>query len=169
MNSIHNFVIERLKLEEGWSSEPYLCTAGVKTIGYGTAYPLTEDEIAACPDGAKLPLSRCDGEQLLMLRSLPARNEVIDRLLPPYKVFFYDLPESVRATLMDMSYNIGVPRLSRFRKMLAGIKACDWAQAAEECLDSKYARTDVPERAKRNAYLLRVAGALPTLDELYEV
>jgi len=47
---------------------------------------------------------------------------------------------------MDMAFNMGVPRLCKFKKMWAAIYAGDYNTAAIEMLDSRWA-TQVGTRA----------------------
>jgi lysozyme len=56
-----------------------------------------------------------------------------------------------------MALNLGWPRLSAFRNMLAALQAMDYATAAREALDSKWAK-QVGARAERIAALYREAG-----------
>lgn len=56
--------------------------------------------------------------------------------------------------IFDMAYQMGVNGLLKFEKMLAAIDEEDYETAADELLDSNYAR-QTPERANRNADLLR--------------
>ena len=53
-----------------------------------------------------------------------------------------------RAVLMDMCFNIGMPRLKTFRKMLPALESGIYGIAAVEMRDSKWA-TDVGSRADR--------------------
>jgi len=53
-------------------------------------------------------------------------------------------------TLTNMCFNLGAPRLSGFKKMWEAIEAGDYSTAAEEMLDSKWAR-QVGPRADRLA------------------
>jgi lysozyme len=53
--------------------------------------------------------------------------------------------------LVNMAYQMGVGGLLQFRKMLAAVKKRDWAEAAIQIMDSKYASEDSPERAERMA------------------
>jgi lysozyme len=55
------------------------------------------------------------------------------------------------AVLIDMTFNLGSVR---WPKLTAAIKKKDWANAAKEIMDSKYAN-DVGERARRNACIMR--------------
>ena len=47
-----------------------------------------------------------------------------------------------------MCFNLGYPRLSKFKKFLAAARNEDWETAADEMMDSKWA-TQVGDRAVR--------------------
>ncbi|MFQ5421037.1 MAG: hypothetical protein ACE5EY_11830, partial [Anaerolineae bacterium] len=59
---------------------------------------------------------------------------------------------------INMAFNLGRTRLARFGKMWAAIHIGDYALAAEEMLDSRWAR-QVGERAHRLAEMMRDGGA----------
>ncbi len=64
------------------------------------------------------------------------------------------LDEGQRLALVDMTYNLGWTRLSKFKKMLKHLDDGKYDLAASELLNSKYAR-QVGQRAVRNAELLK--------------
>jgi len=47
-----------------------------------------------------------------------------------------------------MCFQLGRPRLSQFKNMIAAVEDLDWARMADEMEDSKWFR-QTPERAKR--------------------
>jgi hypothetical protein len=57
--------------------------------------------------------------------------------------------------LMDMRYNLGPSGFRGFKRMIQAIKGEDWDTAADECMDSAYAR-QVPNRARENATALKL-------------
>ncbi len=61
---------------------------------------------------------------------------------------FDDLPEECQHIIANMMFNMGRPRLSKFKGMKAGVDARDWNKAADEMVDSKW-YTQVPNRARR--------------------
>jgi lysozyme len=62
-----------------------------------------------------------------------------------------DSLDSVRQLILaDMAFNMGVPRLGKFKKMWAAIHDEDYATAAKEMLDSRWA-TQVKGRATKLA------------------
>ena len=56
--------------------------------------------------------------------------------------------------LMNMAYQMGVPRLLKFTRTLAALEAGDYAKAAAEALDSVWARDRSPARAMRISHML---------------
>lgn len=122
-----------LRRNEGWRQKPYRCTAGKLTIAYGRNL---ED----------VGISRDEAEMMLLndIRKAAADLDFAMR-------WWRDLSDVRQEALCDMAFNLGLPRLSGFRRMLAALQAERWQDAAAECLDSKYAR-DVGQRAERNAH-----------------
>jgi lysozyme len=47
-----------------------------------------------------------------------------------------------------MCFNLGYPRLSKFKGMKAAVEEADWNRAADEMVDSKWYQ-QVPNRARR--------------------
>ena len=56
---------------------------------------------------------------------------------------------AARAVLVDMSYNLGKTRLSKFKKLQAAVERSDWTDAAAQVEDSAYCR-QVKSRCTRN-------------------
>ena len=61
---------------------------------------------------------------------------------------FYDLPEEAQRVIANMMFNMGRPRLSKFKGMKRGVDARDWNAAADEMVDSSWYR-QVTNRADR--------------------
>ena len=109
--------IEMIKKHEGFRGMPYDDPIGFPTIGYGTKLPITEKE----------------GELLLNHRLEKMAEELKDRV--PY---FDDLPDDIRAVLLDMTYNLGVEGLLRFKRMWSAIERRDWRNMALEMQNSRW-------------------------------
>ena len=62
--------------------------------------------------------------------------------------WYDDLDDIRKRVLVDMMFNLGMPRLKGFVKMLEAIESGAWGAAAEEMLDSTWAR-QVGSRADR--------------------
>ena len=61
---------------------------------------------------------------------------------------FDDLPEEAKRVIANMMFNMGRPRLSKFKGMKRGVDARDWNAAADEMVDSRWYR-QVTKRADR--------------------
>ena len=131
---------EEIKYDEGSVNEIYLDHLGLATFGIG--HLVTEwDEEYGWEVGTPVSEDRC--------------NEVFDsdiqivlsdcqHLYPD----FNDLPEEVQRIIANMMFNMGRPRLSKFKGMKAGVDARDWNKAADELVDSRWYR-QVTNRAER--------------------
>lgn len=70
---------------------------------------------------------------------------------------FSDLPEDVQLIIANMMFNLGYPRLSKFKGMKAGVDARDWQKAADEMVDSRWYK-QVTNRAERLVQRMRAVG-----------
>ena len=135
-------VVDLIKKHEGLRLVKYLCPTGYPTIGYGHRI-LPNDNIT--DNGITLP----EAERLLSLDILAAKNGCRALLQN------WDSLNDVRqAVMIDLCFNLGIEGLSRFRRMLKWIRMWEFAEAAEEMLDSLYA-VQVGNRARENARMLR--------------
>lgn len=126
--------ISMLKRHEGQRLKPYLCTADKLTIGYGRN--LDDNGIS-------------EAEALYLLQ-----ND-IDACYSELNVFhwFQELDQVRQEALVDMRFNLGLPRFLSFKKMIARLMAKEYSQAAEEIINSLYAR-QVGDRANELAYMI---------------
>ena len=128
-------LIERIGVNEGFRSKPYQCSEGVWTIGHGITW-ITEEESLSI-------LSGRISELHLKL------SEDLD---------WYDrMPPEVKGVIIEMCYQIGYAGVMKFKKMIANMKDINWKGAADEMLDSLWAR-QTPERANRLADIVREHG-----------
>mgnify|MGYP006142674643 FL=1 len=61
---------------------------------------------------------------------------------------FEELPEDAQRIIANMMFNMGRPRLSKFKGMKRGVDAQDWNAAADEMVDSAWYK-QVTNRADR--------------------
>jgi lysozyme len=61
---------------------------------------------------------------------------------------FTSLPDDAQLIIANMMFNMGLPRLSQFKKMKAAVDAGDWDEAANQMEDSRWYR-QVQNRAER--------------------
>jgi lysozyme len=71
---------------------------------------------------------------------------------------FDDFDEELQHILCNMMFNMGRPRLSRFKLMQAAIDNKDFNEAAEQMIDSRW-HDQVPNRAKRLVKRMRALAS----------
>ena len=129
-----------LEQDEGVRYEVYLDHLSIPTSGIGHMLLETEPEYEL-PIGSKVSKQRVD-EWFL--------SDVENCVRDCTKIFsnWNDLPEEAQCILANMAFNLGAPRLRKFRRMIAAIDRKDFAAASAEMLDSQWAE-QVPNRARR--------------------
>ena len=133
---ITDALISSVKRHEGLRLKMYKCTAGKNTIGYGRNL----DDVGISADEAELMLKH------------DLENAEIDAKRFPV---FEKLNQVRKDVLIEMVFNLGYSRLCGFKKMFAALERKDYDEAANQMLDSKWAR-DVGERARTLAYFMRI-------------
>tara|TARA_R100001509_G_scaffold44356_1_gene24116 strand:+ start:2068 stop:2511 length:444 start_codon:yes stop_codon:yes gene_type:complete len=137
---------EELKIDEGVKYEIYLDHLGLPTFGIGhlvldsdpehgqeVGTPVSEDRVNECfAKDVEIVLSECT------------------HLYPDFDV----LPGEVQLIIANMMFNMGRPRLSKFKGMKRGVDARDWNAAADEMVDSAWYR-QVTNRADRLVQRMR--------------
>lgn len=131
---------KELEVDEGVKHEIYNDHLGYPTFGIGhlvrdsdpehgqeIGTPVSEDRvIEAFDEDVQIVLADCE------------------RLYNDFNV----LPEECQLIIANMMFNMGRPRLSKFKGMKAGVDAQDWNKAADEMIDSNWYK-QVPNRAGR--------------------
>jgi lysozyme len=131
---------EELAEDEGCKYEIYLDHLALPTFGIGHLIREFDPENGQ-PVGT--PVSEERVRQAFNL-DIIVTLEDCDRLYPD----FDELPEEAQLVIANMCFNLGYPRLSKFKGMKAGVDARDWHRAADEMVDSRW-HDQVPNRAKR--------------------
>jgi len=127
---------EQLMIDEGVKYHPYKDSVGKLTIGIGR---------------------NLDDKGLSMLELLYLLDndikgvfEDLDRELPWWR----EKSNNRQRALANMCFNLGIGGLGTFKNMLAALILGDYKRAADEALDSKWAK-QVGDRAIRIANLIR--------------
>jgi len=131
---------EEIAADEGEVHEIYLDHLGLPTFGIGHLV-LDSDPESGLPVGTPI-----DNE-----RVVEAFESDIETVLSDCNTLypdFDDLPEEAQRVIANMMFNMGRPRLSKFKGMKAGVDARDWNRAADEMVDSRWYR-QVTNRADR--------------------
>jgi len=135
-------VYQQLKIDEGVEYEVYLDHLGYPTLGVGHLIKEGEPEHGA-DVGTKVSEERVFElfEQDLDL--------AISECVALYGVDIWEgYPGEVQEILVNMMFNMGRTRLSKFRKMNAHLECGEWSSAAVEGRDSLWYR-QVTNRAER--------------------
>tara|TARA_Y100000401_G_C8318821_1_gene224053 strand:- start:457 stop:891 length:435 start_codon:yes stop_codon:yes gene_type:complete len=136
VNNIFMQLFHDLMRDEGFRERVYRCSAGKQTIGYGWNI---DDQ----------PISRLSA-QMILADQIDNSTEELNRALP----WWLHLPINAKLGLANMVFNLGLPRLLKFKKMLTALEAHDFDKAALEALDSRWAE-QVGSRALRIADLFK--------------
>ena len=140
---------EQLKIDEGVKYEIYLDHLGLPTFGIGH---LVLDSDAESGQGVGTPVSESRVNECF--------DKDVEVVLSECRILysdFDDLPEEVQQIVANMMFNMGRPRLSKFKGMKRGVDARDWNAAADEMVDSAWYR-QVTNRADRLVERMRAVG-----------
>lgn len=120
-----NNLREMLKRHEGVKAHAYKCTAGKITVGVGRnidsdgGIGLSDEEIDFLLDN---DIVRCIQE--------------LNGVFP-----WFNSLDTVRSdAIIDICFNLGLPRLMLFQKAIKAMKAGDYETAADEFFDSRWAK-----------------------------
>jgi|TARA_R100000479_G_C6375298_1_gene198771 lysozyme len=133
-------LLEELMLDEGVIHEIYNDHLGYPTFGVG--HLITEkDEEHGKPLGTPVSEER-------VTECLNADVDIVCAELDKNMEWWRELNDTRQRVMANMCFNLGYPRLSKFKKFLAAVQEEDWETAAVEMMDSKWA-TQVGDRAIR--------------------
>lgn len=121
---------------EGLKLEPYIDTVGKLSLGVGRN--IEDNGIS-------------EEEALFMLDNDIRRTKNELEMSFPW---FSHLCTARRDALIDMCFNLGLTRFRQFRNMISALEAGNYAQAAAEALDSRWAR-QVGHRANELSEMIR--------------
>jgi|TARA_R100001163_G_C5024858_1_gene166658 lysozyme len=133
-------LVKELILDEGYKYEIYEDHLGYATLGVGHLILDTDPEFGK-------PLGTPVSEERI-LECLNNDIDIVCRELDKNMPWWKDLDDNKMRVLANMSFNLGMPRLSGFKNFLGALESGDYEKAAVEMMDSKWA-TQVGDRAKR--------------------
>lgn len=107
---------------EGFQSKPYLCPAGMPTIGYGSTYYSNGKKVTLSDD----PISQEDANVLLMAE---LQHTYLPAVLRNCPILATD--ERKCNAIVDFAYNLGAGRLQT-STLKRKINAQDWDGAKEQ-------------------------------------
>jgi len=131
-----NDLLESIKKHEGFVEHVYEDSLGIKTIAYGFKLDLlTIDEDIA--------------EEMLIRKLEKLKRNANSRFK-----WLEDMPQEVQSVVLNMCYQLGVTGVSKFRRAISALQEGDWDEAANEMLDSLWAR-QTTNRAKELSNIVR--------------
>lgn len=128
-------LLEQLQRHEGLRLKAYRDSLGKLTIGYGRNLDdrgITDEEAGFMLDN-DIDLVVAELERMPLYLGLDPVRQVV---------------------LANMAFNMGMPTLLEFRRMLGALGERDWDRAADEMMDSKWAR-QVGSRADELSRMMR--------------
>ena len=131
-----NYLIDMIKQHEGLRLKPYHCTAGKLTVGYGRNLEdrgITNDEA-----------------EYMLRNDIELCYQELDCFS-----WFRDLDQPRQYALVDLCFNMGLPSLLTFRKALAAMAEGLYDKAADEFLDSKWAKQVGESRSTKITEIIR--------------
>ena len=129
-------LLDKIKHHEGFVEHVYDDSLGIPTIGYGFAIKdlILDEDIA---------------EEILIRKLEKLKRNAISRFK-----WLEDMPQEVQEVVVNMCYQLGVTGVSKFRKAISALQEGEWQEAADEMLDSLWAR-QTPNRAEELSNIVR--------------
>jgi len=117
--------------DEGVVYETYHCSLGHLTGGIGHLITEWDEEFYEQPIGTKVP-----NEQVNDWFEKDIKVTISDCKI----IFdnFDNLPEEAQLVIANMCFQLGRPRLSKFKNFIAAVKDEDWQRAGDEMQDSRW-------------------------------
>lgn len=146
-----------IRTHEGCEHKVYHDSLGIPTIGIGFNL-LGDDARSLCAncgvdyDAILAGTEVLTDAQIEYLYSVLA-TAAIQGLIGIFPALF-SYTQNRQIALLDMAFNLGIPRFKLFRLMISAVLADDWATASAQALDSSWAR-EVGERADQDADWLK--------------
>jgi lysozyme len=135
-------VKRRVKEHEGFRDTIYSDSLGFATIGYGHLI-LPSDNFVEGVQYSKEELDALFDKDFEI--ALVSAEELLEEV---------EVPTTVKGIVCEMCFQLGKPRVMKFKNMWAGIKAADYNKAADEMLDSAWHK-QTTKRCEDLAELMR--------------
>ena len=142
-------ILELLEYEEGYRKDAYYCSEGYPTIGIGQKIG---------PKGAPLKYYNFTVSRDVSYAWLGETVETIKGQLSTSietQLAYHNCTPARKVIMESMCYQLGFDGLTGFRMMIKAMERMDWTEAANQALDSLWAK-QTPERANRHADVIRM-------------
>jgi lysozyme len=135
--ALYTILEKRLRNHEGMRLKPYKDSKGLWTIGVGRCL---ETKGISKEEASYLLKNDMEEAVLRVVRGFPWSS---------------DLGEDRFSVLVEMAFQMGMGGLLTFEKFLDHLEAGRYEEAANEMLDSKWAKEDSPKRALELSDIIR--------------
>ncbi len=146
--NLSEIIKEDLVKHEGYVTEIYLDSENLPTFGIG--HLVTEDDMEyTWPVGTPVT-----DERILQV----FHDDCNDAYTDACAIFlnFSSLPDNCQRVLVNMAFNLGRNRLSKFKNMITAVNEGNFSKAADEMIDSKWYR-QVKRRGEELVEIMRGA------------
>lgn len=119
--SFESELLQQIKEHEGLKLFPYKCPAGKLTIGYG--HNLQDNGLTktAC--------------EFILYDDIDEAKKNLYAIFT--RKFFENLSDKQKIALIDMMFNLGLPRFLTFKKFIQAVKNKDYIKASAEIINSR--------------------------------
>ena len=140
-------LLESVKKHEGYRNKVYLDTLGKRTVGVGhlCVEDFWEDDKEYEEKFLMTILEHDLSDAIKGANDLLAENGCMD------------MNEKAHEIIIEMVFQLGKTGVSKFRNMWKALSALDYSTAAEQMLDSRWAK-QTPNRANGMADIMRSLG-----------
>jgi lysozyme len=132
---------DEISKDEGIKFETYRCSLGHLTGGIGHLITEWDEEIYSGPVGTAIPTEQVND---WFAKDIETTIKDCNLLFSQ----FNNLPDDIQHVLANMCFQLGRPRLSKFKNMIAAVEDLDWHRMADEMENSRWFK-QTPNRAKR--------------------
>jgi lysozyme len=132
---------DRIKKHEGYRDTIYSDSLGYNTIGYG--HLVIEDGFIPGVQYSKAELEQVFEKDFAI--AVQGANKLVSD---------YDLNDDAFGVVVEMCFQLGLPRVSKFKFFLAALKIKNYEKAAEEMLLSKW-HEQTPARCQELSNIMR--------------
>ena len=132
---------DELAKDEGVKYELYLCTENHLTGGIGHLITEWDADYYDKPIGYPVPEEQVND---WFAKDIETTIKDCNLLFSQ----FDNLPDDIQHILANMCFQLGRPRLSKFKNMIAAVEDLDWERMADEMENSRWYK-QTPNRAKR--------------------
>jgi GH24 family phage-related lysozyme (muramidase) len=143
---------------EGILNQVYFDSLGIPTIGIG--FNLNRIDARSCIESLGISFNKLlrnefglssEQIQILFERDVDSSIKIAERLFNDFSRISF----ARQIILVDLAFNLGESRLSKFQKMISAVNNRDWTRAAFELEDSLWFR-QVGNRGPRNVNGLKM-------------